>query len=48
MFDGGTVGEEACRYGPDYFIISGLMNEFRAWQERSNTMFCAFLPVHTV
>ena len=41
MFDGGTLGEEASRYGPNCFIISGLMHGSRGWQGRLNLMPCA-------
>ena len=40
-FEGAIVGEEDCRYDPDYFIISGSVNGLRGWQERLKPMLCA-------
>ena len=37
-FDG-VVGEEACRYGPHYFIIAGSMQGLWGWQGRVKLCF---------
>lgn len=40
MSDGGIVGKEACRYGPDYFIISGSMHGLWGRQGRLKPVLC--------